>query len=353
LHGFLTTVCTTNDSARDGYPGCPDICLSDTMMGRRNERMEDDRMSEMTEPRYVEYALTVAAERTDEAVARLQGRGIEYVWIDTPIETFVIEDGYGFREAEVEEVTVRAYEEVHPELELTAERLEEMRRAMAEWMAEAGFDGMLTISVPEPVTEDPAYQFAALEVKPGLMIRPPWDDEREVGERTLIIEPSAVFGTGEHPTTRHCLALIDELVKPGDAVADLGAGSGILSLLAKQKGAGRVVAVDLDPSAKNVIAHHMKLNDVSGIEVKIGDVHNEFAGETHEYDLVVVNIGGKEAIALAPLCHRIVKPDGVLLLSGIVEWIEDEVIDVYRQLGWHVTDRLQGEEWLTLALRWG
>lgn len=310
-------------------------------------------MSETPTPRYVEYALTVAAERSDEAVARLQGRGIEYVWVDAPIETFVIEDGYGYREADVDEVTVRAYEEIAPELELTEQRLEELRSSMAAWMAEGGYAGELTITVPEPVTEDPAYAFTAVEVKPGLMIRPPWDEERLDGERTLVIEPAAAFGTGEHPTTRQCIELMDDLVRPGDQVADLGAGSGILSLFAKQKGAERVVAVDLELSAENVIRHHMELNGIEGIEIWIGDVHDEFAGVTDAYDLVAVNIGGKEAILLADLCHRIVKGDGVLLLSGIVEWIEEEVVRVYADLGWHVTARLQGDEWLTMALRQG
>jgi ribosomal protein L11 methyltransferase len=298
------------------------------------------------QPNYVEYAMTVDAQRSDEAVARLQGRGIEYVWVDAPIETFVIEDGYDYREADVERLTVRAYEEVADDL--TPERLEELRKAVADWMD--GLAAEVTAQVPPPVTPDPVYEFTAIEVKPGLVIRPPWDEERGEGETTLLIEPSAAFGTGLHPTTRHCVELIDDLVLPGHAVADLGAGSGILSIMARKKGAERVVAVDLNPAAESTIAYHMELNGVSGVEVVIGDVHEVFSGQYDRYDLVAVNIGGKEAILLADLCARIVKPEGTLLLSGIVEWIEGDVQAEYEALGYRVFGRRQGDEWVTLAL---
>ncbi|KEO81095.1 50S ribosomal protein L11 methyltransferase [Tumebacillus flagellatus] len=299
------------------------------------------------EPRYVEYALTVEGHRTDDAIARLQGKGIEYVWEEAPIETFVTPDGYGFQEAEVEQVTVRAYEET--EEELTPDVLERLRTEMAAWMG----DLALTVDavIPQAVTEDPVYQFTAIEVKPGLVIRPPWEEERGEGERTIVIEPAAAFGTGEHPTTRHCLELLDEILQTGDAFADLGAGSGILSLFARMKGAEDVLAIDLNPSAESAIHYLMELNGVSGIDVKIADVFAEFAETKHRFDVVAVNIGGQEAIDLLPLCLRIVKPDGTLLLSGIVEWIEEQVVATYAEQGWQVTSRLQGGEWVTLAVK--
>lgn len=304
-------------------------------------------MSEAQEPRYVEYALTVDSERADEVIAILQMRGIEYVWIDAPFETFVTEDGYGFQEVQTERTIVRAYEEVAQEqtVELLNERQEGMR-ALLDGLAHS-----VEVSVPQAVTEDPVYAFSALEVRPGLMIRPPWDEEREVGEATIIIEPSAAFGTGLHPTTRHCLELIDMMVQAGDAVADLGAGSGILSLFARQKGAAPVVAVDLNPSAESSILYHMELNGIEGIEIRIGDVFTEFADVEHFFDLVAVNIGGKEAMELAPLLTRIVKADGVLLLSGIVEWIEEQVVRCFAEIGYRVTERRQGEEWVTLTVQ--
>lgn len=304
-------------------------------------------MSEAQEPRYVEYALAVDSERAEEVIAKLQMRGIEYVWIDAPFETFVTEDGYGYQEVETERTTVRAYEEVGEEP--TEELLVKLRGEIQALLGELAQD--VEASVPQAVTEDPVYEFTALEVRPGLMIRPPWDEERGAGETTIVIEPSAAFGTGLHPTTRHCLELIDEQVRPGDAVADLGAGSGILSLFARMKGASPVVAIDLNPSAESSILYHMELNHVEGVEIRIGDVFTEFAGVEHRFDMVAVNIGGKEAMELAPLLLRIVKNEGVLLLSGIVEWIEDQVRACFAGLGWEVTDRRQGEEWVTLAVK--
>ncbi|HEU4964356.1 MAG TPA: 50S ribosomal protein L11 methyltransferase [Bacilli bacterium] len=296
---------------------------------------------------YVEYIVEVDGSRTEEAIARLQGRGIEYVWEDAPIETFVTEDGYGYQEVAQERVTVRAYEEV--DAEPTEAMLLRLRDEVSAWMGE--LTHAVQAVVPQPVTADPAYEFTAIEVKPGLMIRPPWDAERADGETTLVIEPSAAFGTGLHPTTRHCLAVIDELVQPGDAVADLGAGSGILSILARKRGASPVVAVDLNPSAESSISYHMELNETDGIEIRIGDVFAEFADVADAFDLIAVNIGGKEAMELSAICTRLVKTDGVLLLSGIVEWIEEDVTAYYRELGYQVIARHQGDEWVTLAVK--
>jgi ribosomal protein L11 methyltransferase len=303
-------------------------------------------MQEM-EGQYVEYAMTVRKERVDEAIARLQGRGIEYIWEDAPIETFVTEDGYGFQEADVERVTLRAYEEVAQPLEEAV--LQRLCDEVAAWMGELA-EGVTAV-VPAPVESDPGTQFAPVEVRPGLMIRPSWDEARPAGETTLVIEQAAAFGTGLHPTTQHCLMMIDDLVKPGDVVADLGAGSGILSILARKKGARRVVAVDLNPSTESAIQYHMELNGVDGIEVVIGDVFALFGQEESLFDLVAVNIGGKEAMALAPLLQRIGQPEGTLLLSGIVEWIEQEVRACYERLGYRVVERMQGAEWVTLAVR--
>lgn len=306
-------------------------------------------VSETMEPRYVEYVMTVESEQVDVAIARLQERGIEYAWIDAPIETYVTPDGYGYEEVSTERTTLRAYEEVAEEV--TPELLTQRREAIGEWMG--GLATGVDAIEPQAVTADPAYEFTAVEVRQGLMIRPPWDGEREVDERTLIIEPAAAFGTGMHPTTRHCLELIDEVVQAGDAVADLGAGSGILSLLARMKGATPVIAIDLNPSAESTIAYHMELNNVEGIEIRIGDVFAEFADTEAFFDLVAVNIGGKEAIELSPIITKIVKADGYLLLSGIVEWIEGEVLTHYQELGYNVSSRRQGDEWVTLLMKQG
>lgn len=299
------------------------------------------------EARYIEYRLTVDTVRAEEAIAALQMRGIEYVWQDAPFETFVTEDGYGYQELETEQTVLRAYEERAEELspEGLAMLGEQMRSSLGELVHS------VEVSVPQAVTEDPVYQFTALEVRPGLMVRPPWDEVRESGELTILIEPAAAFGTGLHPTTRHCLELIDKLVRAGDRVADLGAGSGILSLLAMKKGAAEVVAVDLNPSTASSLDYHMELNELGGIEVCIGDVFAQFAEVERHYDLVAVNIGGKEAIELEQLLSRIVKEDGVLLLSGIVEWMEEQVVSHFATAGYSTVERRQGNEWVTLAMK--
>ena len=83
----------------------------------------------------------------------------------------------------------------------------------------------------------------------ALTIVPPWLADGRPADRTIVIDPGMAFGTGEHPTTRGVVRLLQRVVRPGDMVADLGAGSAVLSIAAAKLGAGRVAAIEVDPDA--------------------------------------------------------------------------------------------------------
>lgn len=104
----------------------------------------------------------------------------------------------------------------------------------------------------------------------------PWRTEpTPAGRLRLEINPGLQCGTGQHPCTRLCLAAMERIVRPGDAVLDVGTGSGILSIAAKLLGAGRVVACDIDPDAARVVPFF------------VGSVD---AVRTGSFDVVVANI---------------------------------------------------------------
>jgi ribosomal protein L11 methyltransferase len=103
----------------------------------------------------------------------------------------------------------------------------------------------------------------------SIAVRPPWIAGRE---DDLVIEPGLSFGAAAHPTTRMCLALLQEL--PRTALSDWGCGSGVLAIAAARLGFAPVVGVELDPAAASVARDNARANGVS-VEVRVGDVTRE------------------------------------------------------------------------------
>jgi ribosomal protein L11 methyltransferase len=100
----------------------------------------------------------------------------------------------------------------------------------------------------------------------ALVVRPSWVDYRLKGGETVIqIDPGMAFGTGQHPTTAMCLRALEDLVRPGSSVLDLGSGSGILSIAAAKLGAARVLALDIDAQAVKATGENAGINGVLGV----------------------------------------------------------------------------------------
>ena len=169
-----------------------------------------------------------------------------------------------------------------------------------------------------------AWREFARPVRAGrIVVVPAWIEAPPVepGDIVLEIDPGRVFGHGGHPTTRLLLEELERRVSGGESVLDVGTGSGVLAVAAAKLGAGRVVAIDIDPACVPITTANAAR---AGVTVEVSATPLEDVGGT--FDLVLANIGADVLKALAPLVHA---RGGVLLLSGLLEDRIDDVAAAY------------------------
>ncbi|MEX0800944.1 MAG: 50S ribosomal protein L11 methyltransferase [Dehalococcoidia bacterium] len=171
--------------------------------------------------------------------------------------------------------------------------------------------------------------FQPQRVGRGLVVKPSWASyEVAAGDTVIEIDPGMAFGTGQHPTTAMCLRAVEERVRQGDTVLDLGCGSGILAIAAARLGASAVLALDIDPQAVKAARQNVAANGVaSAVAVEEGTLPDAVAGR--RFDLIVANISGLTIERLAPAFVAALNPSGTLIVSG---FLDDTVETISRAL---------------------
>jgi len=190
--------------------------------------------------------------------------------------------------------------------------------------------------------------FGVQRIGRALVVKPSWTQYRpKAGEIVIEIDPGMAFGTGQHPTTAMCLRALEELVRPGVRVLDLGCGSGILAIAAAKLGATRVLALDIDSSAVRAARENVAANGVAPtVEVREGTLDgDEF------FDLIVANISGLTLERLAPTLARSLRPGGMLISTGFLEEAVAGVSGGYERAGLTVERLVEDGDWRALIAR--
>ncbi|MDD6044385.1 MAG: 50S ribosomal protein L11 methyltransferase [Clostridia bacterium] len=199
--------------------------------------------------------------------------------------------------------------------------------------------------------------YKPLEIGERLLIRPSWEQAEDTGRTVLSLDPGMAFGTGSHHTTRMCLEFLEKTVKDGDDMIDLGCGSGILSIGALLLGAKQALAVDIDPVAEKIAYENAAMNDIYNdrYTVLIGDVLSDTALQDRlcekKYDVVAANIVASVIIELTKMVPRIIKPEGVYIMSGIIGDRLDEVLAALDENGFEVLEVREGDDWRAVMAR--
>ena len=176
---------------------------------------------------------------------------------------------------------------------------------------------------------------------------------------SLEIDAGRAFGTGEHATTAGCLLAMEKLISPYDEgaqnikhIADIGCGTGILTLAAKHLWPDAfVIGGDMDaPSVETAIENAAKNNMPNLPFVTAAGTQDEQIQTHAPYDLIIANILAGPLIDLAPEMVEILAKDGKMILSGLLIRQEAEVVAAYEAQGLQCTDRLHRDEWSALTL---
>ncbi len=165
----------------------------------------------------------------------------------------------------------------------------------------------------------------------------------------IVIDPKMAFGTGHHFTTSLMLRRLLELPLEGKSVIDMGTGTGILAILAAMRGATQINAIEIDEFAQVNAVENVALNNHSEINVILGDASALAA--LPEADYFLANINRNIILADMEAYVRVIKPGGLLIMSGFYKADAIDIVARGREFGMSYEDHSVDNDWTQLVLR--
>lgn len=187
-----------------------------------------------------------------------------------------------------------------------------------------------------------------IRVSDKIIIKPTFKEyQAKQNEIVLTIDPKMSFGTGEHQTTKLILRLLENIVKPGMKVLDVGSGTGILAITSVKLGALKAVAVDLDEVCLENCRENSTLNQVSNsVQILTGEIEDV---EENDFDLILANIQKNVLLEIAEKIKSRLKKNGIVILSGLLESDQSEIEKNYHSLGFNTLQVDKMDEWISVV----
>ncbi len=190
-----------------------------------------------------------------------------------------------------------------------------------------------------------------------IYIRPTWEEAGSEGDfkTQIVIDPGISFGTGKHETTQLCIKALRKYLKEQDMVLDAGFGSGILSITALKLGAKKVVGTDIDEACLTSVRENFAVNGLPEEQGSfycgnlIDDEKLQETVGTGCFDIVVANILADVIIPMAPVIPARLKPEGIFIASGIIDFKEKEVKEALLEAGFAVLETMHQGEWVGIV----
>lgn len=183
-------------------------------------------------------------------------------------------------------------------------------------------------------------------------IVPAWEDyEAKEGETVIKMDPGMAFGTGTHETTRLVMKIMQDEIRGGERVLDVGTGSGILSICASKLGAASCNAYDIDPVAVKVARENAIADGCDNITVGVSDLLRGVDLTCGKYDFCVANIVADIIIRMLPDIDKYLNDGAPLILSGIILPRADEVREAIAKNGFKTVREERENDWLAIMVK--
>ena len=250
---------------------------------------------------------------------------------------------------------LRLYLEDGPEAPEEAARLRELLAGLLEAYPDAGL-GSLKLSLANVKDEDWENNwkqyYQPIPIGEKLLVVPKWmEPDRSEGRIPVLLDPGMIFGTGAHASTQMCMLRLEELIRGGEELLDLGSGSGILSITALRLGAAHATGVDVDPKAEDIARENAAINGlgperftaVTGNVITGQEALEELFSKT--YDIVCMNIFADVIIPMAAVLPRFMTEKTCLICSGVLENRYEEVREAIEAAGLRIKGLQTMNDW--------
>ena len=299
--------------------------------------------------KYLELTIAVRPEAVEAAADVLRRVAPGGVSIEPPFEAVDEDGGVAYIDAPVR---LRAWLAADDSSRSAVAKLRRELRSLGDGLARP----LRTRTVREEAWANAWKQYFQVQrVGRRIVLRPSWRDyEPAPGDVVIALDPGQAFGTGQHATTRLCLEALEQRLRPGTAVLDLGCGSGVLAIAAALLGAAHVDAVDIDPPAVEATRENAERNAVAAcVRVARGSLGESWPfaqSPDGRYDLVLANISARVIQELAGPLVGALRADGLALVSGIVDDQAEATCEALAHAGGRVVERRAEEEWRLLVV---
>lgn len=210
----------------------------------------------------------------------------------------------------------------------------------------------VTIGAAETVDWTEGWKtFVAVHDLGALTVAPPWLADDLDPARTIVIDPGMAFGTGDHPTTRGCLRLLPNVIRPGDFVADLGAGSAVLSIAAAKLGAARAIAIEYDADAIGNAEENVRRNGAGDVVTVVQGDASVLLPLVAPVRVIVANIISSVIVALLPAIASALPADGEAVFSGILREERERMLETFSAYGLRVVAEDAEDAWWSATAR--
>jgi ribosomal protein L11 methyltransferase len=183
-----------------------------------------------------------------------------------------------------------------------------------------------------------------------IVVTPPWLASEFDSSRTVVIDPGMAFGTGDHASTRGCIRLLQNEVQPGCVVADLGAGSAVLSIVAAKLGASRVFAIEYDGDAIANAEANIRANDAESVVHLFEGDAGIFLPLIAPLDLIAANIISSVIVELLPAMRASLRERGRAVLAGILFDERDTMLEAFAGGRWNVISEDTEDAWWSVTI---